>query len=323
MISSAIRPGLSRAIAPALAIIGPPQAAQAPTAPTLADIADYQTNSTTWIGIPWGPESWEEDTIPGQPVLYQVLDVYLPPGTAPAGGWPVVCWYHANSNTRDVGASGVLADAKAAIHAAGLAFIAVEFRHPVSNVRYGAPHEDVGRSVQFARGLATALDLDITNFFALSRSRGSLCIWQALQPDLAIVDAPTWAGRQSSLLKGIWAYNAQTTYDSEEFANLFVIPEERDDFLVLRPNDPRWGSALASVPTAPQLPAITMLHETAYPTGLVSAAAANDVHYAGMGSAFRDAYIAEGAGALIDAQDSVPTSDVYLGSAAWFASLVS
>lgn len=323
MLQPAVQSAIVPAISSALVIGGDSIPTLPPSAPTLADIAAYQTDSTTWIGIPWGPESWEEDTIPGQPVLYQVLDVYLPPGTAPATGWPVVCWYHANSNTRDVGGTGVLADAKAAIHAEGIAFIAVEFRHPVSNVRYGAPHEDVGRSVQFARGLADALNLDVTNFFALSRSRGSLCIWQALQADRAIPGANNWTDRQSSLLKGIWAYNGQTTYDSEEFANLFVIADERDDFLLLRPNDDRWGSAIASVPTAPQLPAITLLHETAYPTGLVSAAAANDVHYSGMGSAFRDAYIARSAGALIDAQDSVPTSAVYTGAAAWFASLVS
>lgn len=292
-----------------------------PQAPTLANLEPYRLSATTWGDVPYGGASWEEPTLAGR-LIYQDMDIFIPSTAAPANGYPVVLWFHANSNDKDVAGSGALFDCKEEVLAQNMAFISVEFRHPVINADIGAPHNDVGQAVQFARGLATALDFDVNNMFTMGRSRGTLCLWQALQADLANPTAGNWRDRQSSDIRAVWIYNGQTTFDTEEFADLFVIPGERALFLSTHPNDARWGSAIQSIATAPDFPHVYSMHETAFPVGQVTAAVADDVHYAGFGSAFRDAYIAAGQTAKITAVDSVASAAAFTGAAAWFASKV-
>ena len=130
-----------------------------------------------------------------------------------------------------------------------------------------------------------------------------------------------WRRRQSSTFQGVWAFNAQTTYNTEEFAELFVVVDERDDFLLLRPNDPRWGSAITDVATAPALPPMAIYHEGTWPGGaLVSAEAANDVHYAGMGEALRNAFVAAGKTSMFTGNGGA--SDPFGGAVTYFTSLL-
>jgi hypothetical protein len=287
--------------------------------PGIDEFDSYKLSATQWRNVPWGPESWVEPG--GLGTLYQRLDLDLPAGTAPAGGWPLVIWFHANGSTKTVPGSGALFNAKASAMAAGFAFAAVEFRHPVVNVGEGAPHTDTGLAIQYLRAMATAMQLDKTQFFGLAKSRGSLCLWQSLQADMANSTADTWEGRQSSLLKGIWTHAAQSTYSTTEFANRFILAGERAAFLVANPDDVRWGSALQSIPTAPQPPYVTILHADAHPTGLVHANEV-DEHYSGFGSAFRDDYTANGLGALVTADDLISDANAYIGATAWFTSLL-
>lgn len=294
-----------------------------PVAPVLADFDGFQDSARVWLDIPYGPSSWAEPTLGGT-VLYQALDIEVPAGSPPGSGWPVVMYYHANGGTKTVPGSGVLATAKAAILAEGFAFVGVEFRHPVVNVAEGAPHQDVGFATQYVRAMADAFDLDTNNIYALCHSRGSLALWQGLQADMLNAGASTYAGRQSSYIQGIWAYNPQTTYDTEEFADLFVTPgAETTAFLAANPNDARWGSAITSAATAPNYPLLAIHTETAYYGTPQDAATADDVHYPDMVSALRDAYIAAGQGAKVADMPSHLDTEKYYGAQHWFRACVS
>lgn len=284
--------------------------------PTLADLEPYRQSSTSWVGIPYGDAEWTEDFQD----FTQLFDVDLPSTPPPVNGYPVVTWWHANGQTRNIAPGGDINTLKQDLLAAGFVFMSFDFRHPAVNVAYGAPHNDVGYATQMARALSEALNLDQNHFYGVSRSRGSLCIWQNLQPDLASPTASTWQGRQSSWLRGIWAYNGQTTYSTTEFANLFIKANQRAGFLALNPDDPRWGSALQSVATAPHIPYIRILHEKAYPTGLVNAADA-DVHFPGFGSALIDRYVTNGYADFISGDDLIPSDQGYNGAVAWFLGL--
>jgi hypothetical protein len=286
------------------------------TAPTLEDMEPYQTTATRWRNIPYGEASWTEPG--GSTTLFQRLDVDLPSTAAPAGGYAVIVYFHPNGSTKTVSAGSTIEAVRTAALAANIAFVSVEFRHPVTNVSEGAPHEDAGLAIQYIRGLADAFNFDKTKVGAVSRSRGSVSLWQALQPDMLDAGALTWQGRQSSLLQAVWSHNAQTTYSTTEFANLFIVEgAERTTFLTANPDDVRWGSAIQDIATAPSVPMMTILHQDAYPTGYVNANQVNE-HYSGFGSAFEDACIAAGHGAKITAQDSVPAASSYVGAVEWF-----
>lgn len=299
----------------------PPAPPVGPQPPGIHDFDAYKTSSTTWRNVPWGSASWVEPG--GLGTLYQTLDLDLPeaPGLIPTGGFPLVIWFHPNGSTKTVPGSGVLYDAKQAALAAGFAFAAVEFRHPVVNVDEGAPHTDTGLAIQYLRAMATPMQMDKSQFFGLAKSRGSLCLWQALQEDMAIGNAGTWQARQSSLLKGIWTHQAQTTYSTTEFANRFILSGERAAFLLVYPDDARWGSALQSIPEAPQPPYVTIRHVDAYPTGLVHANEVSE-HFAGFGSAFRDDYTSNGLEGRVSAQDQISDANAWVGAIPWFTTLL-
>lgn len=284
-----------------------------PTAPTLTDILPYNTGAKTWANILYGTAQWGAG-------LRQWIDVDLPVSAAPGGGYPVVMWFHPNGSDKSIVAAE-LVTAKAQILAAGFAFMSVEFRHPVPDVALGAPHLDAGLAIQYARGLATALNLDVTQWYGLVQSRGNLALWQALQKNRANPSGRTWAERQSSLLKGIWSYQGQTTYSTTEMANRFIISGERAAFLAANPDDERWGSSMASVPTAAFVPYLTMRHRDAYPVGLVPAASF-DEHFSGFGKDMQAVYTANGYGARFTGADNITSANAFVGVAAWFTSLL-
>lgn len=102
-------------------------------------------------------------------------------------------------------------------------FVSVEFRHPVAD-QYLAdsapntvPHTDVGLFIQFLRQNAAKFKIDKRNIFAFGRSRGSLALWQGLQPDMG-------SGNTSSKTSGFVGYEAQTSYQCQKFADYFLIP---------------------------------------------------------------------------------------------------
>lgn len=289
-----------------LVLIEPP----ALDAPTLESIEAYRTSATSWAGIPYGAASWPE---PGMGTLYQVVDIALPTGTAPAGGWPVVVYFHANSATRAISPGSNLDTLfKQPLLAMGYAVAAVEFRHPVTNVNQGAPHTDAGLSLQFIRSLHQALNLDRARVHAFCRSRGSLALWQALQADMLNGSAPTYAGRQSSLLKSLWIIQGQIAYSTARFAELYIVPADRAALLAANPDNPAWKNAYDGVATASTLPPIAMVHELpwygAQVTAAQMAADGAQVHFPDAGRLMVAAYQARSLADRCAAWDNEPSS---------------
>lgn len=270
--------------------------------PDLASIEAYRSTSTSWTAVPYGAATWPE---PGKGTFAQVIDIDVPSGTPPEGGWPLVIYFHANGADRIVGSGGTVGTyVKTPALAAGYAFAAVEFRHPVTNVDQGAPHIDVGLALQYLRSLHQALSLDRAKFFGVCRSRGNLAIWQSLQADRADPYAGTYAGRQSSRLQGIWGINAQIAYSTQRFCELYIVPADHAAVLAANPDDPRWQNAIDAIPTVNTLPHLVLVHEAAYFDRLVTKAELDawdaqpnmsPLHYPDAGLKVKAAYTARGA----------------------------
>lgn len=270
--------------------------------PDLASIEAYRSTSTSWTAVPYGAATWPE---PGKGTFAQVIDIDVPSGAPPEGGWPMVIYFHANGADRIVGSGGTVGTyVKTPALAAGYAFATVEFRHPVTNVDQGAPHIDVGLALQYLRSLHQALSLDRSKFFGVCRSRGNLAIWQSLQADRADAYAGTYAGRQSSRLQGIWGINAQIAYSTQRFCELYVEPADHAAVLSANPDDPRWQNAIDAIPTVNTLPHLVLMHEAAYFGRLVTKAELDawdalpnmsPLHYPDAGLKVKAAYTARGA----------------------------
>jgi len=277
--------------------------------PTLADIAAYQATSTTWANVPYGAASWAEPTLGGT-VLYQRVDIAIPSTAAPAGGYPVIVYFHANAASKTVGAgSAIDVNVKQPALAAGYAFVAVEFRHPVTNEAEGAPHTDAGLALQFVRGLHSALNLDTGKFFGLCQSRGTLALWQSVQADMLNAYANTYAGRQSSRLQGVWVIQGQIAYSTQRFAELYVVEGDRAAVVAEHPDNIAWGDAIDDVPAVDVLPQLVMIHEAAYFGAQVSKATLDAmgneyVHFPDAGRLLRDAYAARSASPRISVYDA-------------------
>lgn len=289
----------------------------------LAQLEPFRTSATSFSGTLYGGATWVENS----QTLAQWCDIDVPSGTAPGAGWPAVLWFHPNGSSKAI-VDADLAAAKAACLAAGFAFFSFEFRHPVVNVALGAPHTDAGLAIQWARAVATALNLDTANFFGMTQSRGTLALWQALQADMANPTGPTWQSRQSSLLKGIWGYQGQTTYSTAEMSTTFIQSSDRAQFLADNPNDARWGSALASVATAPYVPHLVMQHREAYVSGFVpwnpgaNTTATFDEHEPNFGAQMRTVYYANGYANRIATNDSISGANAWVGMTDWFKHLM-
>jgi hypothetical protein len=274
-----------------------------PDAPTIDSLEAYRTSATSWSAVPYGNASWPE---PGLGTFYQVVDIDIPAGTAPAGGWPLIVYFHANGADRVVGSGGAVGtNIKTPALAAGYAFASVEFRHPVTNVNQGAPHTDVGLALQYLRALHQALNLDGTKVFGVARSRGNLALWQTVQADMASGGAPTYMGRQSSKLQGLWCINPQVAYSTQRFCDLYIQPADHAAVLAANPDDSRWKNAIDDIPTVASLPPIVAIHEAAYFGTLVSKATLDawdalpnnsPLHYPDAGLKLKAAYEARGLG---------------------------
>ena len=293
-------------------------------APVLDDIEAYRTSATTFVGIPWGSATWTE---PGVGTLAQLVDIWMPSGTAPVGGWPMVIHFHANGTTRTIGDGSSLKTwlVDPAL-AAGYAVASVEFRHPVMQAAIGAPHTDTGLAIQFLRSLHLALNLDRARFHALARSRGSLALWQSLQADMADAEATTYAGRQSSLLKSLWTVQAQIFYSTTAFANAYIVAGDRAAVITANPDNAAWRNAYDAVSSASTLPNVAMTHELPWYGVQVSKATmdadGSQIHFPDAGRLMRDAYISRGFGERLAAWDNEPSAgsnEEQLGdSVRWF-----
>lgn len=297
-------------------------------APTLSDLSAYQVSSTKWVDIPYDSDAkaWAEPTFAGA-TWYPRMDVYVPSGTPPAGGWPTVCYMHANGSTKAI-PPGQSVDTKILqpLLAAGVALVAVEFPHPAIMMQTSGVNGDpvaldcynyIGRAVQKVRSIGGALSLNTTKLGAVTRSRGSLAIYAALRADLAAVTG-THQQRQSSHLQAYWSVNGQTVHRSQSAADLFVLEAERATYLASNPNYSTLLDALELVYTAASFPYLHLVTNDPYYNALVSASLVG-VHHPDMFRLLKERMAAMGySGRVTDAPGTV-SDDEYIGMTAYFA----
>lgn len=255
----------------------------------------------------YGPATWNEPTLGGRG-LEQNFDFYRAPTAAlPA---PLIIWAHPNGMSKSLtpGRDTYQALVVPAL-AAGFSFASIEFRHPVTNEveadspgNPGVPHRDIARALQFIRANAAALGIDKRNVFFVGGSRGTLTLWTALQDDMAIPDSPDPVARQSTRVNAVFGVNAQTTYDGLEFANLFLVPEDRSiakaAWRLEHPKFAQFGSAIQSVAaSSPADPPVMLRYDQPFVRRLITIEELEsmvEVHYPDFGlalcAAYRQAY---------------------------------
>jgi len=189
---------------------------------------------------------------------------------------------------------------------AGYSFASIEFRHPVTNENLpnsatdpGVPHYDVARALQFIRANADALGIDKRNVFLVGQSRGTLTLWTALQDDMARPKSNDPVARESTRVNAVYGFQAQTTYDGTEFANLFIVKEDRPafiaDFDAEHPHYAQFGSAIRSVSAGVDPdPPVRLIYDGPVVPRRVSYAeieTLNPIHYPNYGPALCQAYV--------------------------------
>ena len=269
--------------------------------PTQSEILAYTGNfgsvsktATKWSNVPYNRDgsgnvkSWVELTVVGTPTLYCVMDVYIPTGTAPPGGWPVAVYTHSNGSTNSM--AGFPTDKILnPLLAAGYAVASVEFPHPVTNkAQLGAnwfdAYYDLARALQHIRSYSTAMGLDPLRVGAVTRSRGSLLAYASLMTDLQNSASPSHWERQSSYCASIYMVQGQTLHNSRRACEEFVFPSGWDAVFAERPPMDDVLNSADLVATAAQLPRLHMTNDTAYYADKVNAATilADFVHYPNM-----------------------------------------
>lgn len=252
--------------------------------------------------ICYGSAAWREPTLGGT-WQQQRFDLYRVPGSSATTPAPLIVWAHPNGSSKAIppGSTAEAVLLKPAL-AAGFSFASVEFRHPVANrnesdspANPGVPHYDLARALQFIRANAAALGIDRRNVFVVGGSRGTLSLWTVLQDDMAIPTSPDPVARQSTRANAVFAYNAQTTYDGREFADLFLVEADRASFKanwqVLHPKYAQYGSAIQSVTSDD--PPVKLRYDQAFIGRLVTQqelASVDYVHYPDYGLALCAAY---------------------------------
>lgn len=315
--------------------------------PVTSDLAPYAGTTTVgsytkYTSVPWGAcfgvSSWNESTT-GNTLTHPVMDIYVPPGTAPANGWPVIVRAHANGSNHLIpdGTGSLWDQLIVPAMTEGFCVVSVEFRHPVPNESLGAPHFDIGYCLQFIRGLHAALNLDRTRFHGFAQSRGNLLLWQTVSTNLKNTGDANYAKRQDSTIKSLWGINTQSTYSSTQFINTFVNVGDRAAALA-DPNyvdNPAFGSAYNLIVGGSQeLPYLCVTHDNPYVLALPNygigtySKAAIDangnlrVHCPEFGKHLWEAYSSRGALSRITIADSVSGGvPTMADSVPWFKAL--
>lgn len=267
------------------------------------------TPETPGKDICYGPAAWRERTLGGT-WQQQRLDFYRAPGVGAGALAPLIVWAHPNGSSKSI-APGSAADSvllQPAL-AAGFSFASIEFRHPVANANEadsptdpGVPHYDLARALQFLRANAAVLGIDRRNVFVVGGSRGTLSLWTVLQDDMAVPTSPDPVARQSTRANAAFAYNAQTTYDGREFADLFLVEADRAAFKAAwqaqHPKYAQYGSSIQSA--SADDPPVMLRYDQNFVGRLVTQAelaSVDYVHYPDYGLAMCAAYGIAGIGA--------------------------
>ena len=253
----------------------------------------------------WGDQVWREPSL-GMQWLEQTFD-YFPSRTSASA--PLIVYFHPDGARSHIRPGSVL-DLTLLQPAldAGYAFATVEFRHPVIDDAVPntptdprVPHWDIARATQFLRANAQALGFAKRNVFFVGFSRGALALWTAMQPEMAIPDSPDPVARESTRVNAVFAYQAQTSYRGDEYANLFLVVKDRAAAVAAwnsqHPKHAQFGSAIDSVDDTS--PPVQMRYDGFYVDHLVTSAQMarryESLHYPDFGPELCKAYAKAGA----------------------------
>ncbi len=155
--------------------------------------------------VPYGPEP------------EQVMDVFLPPSTAPTGA---IFYFHGGgfvNGSRTQAYAGTGGGVRA-VTAAGVAWIGVDYRlleeAGVEKVGLIKSLRDIQRSVQFVRAWAQVFNVrpDRIGLYGTSAGAGA-SLWLAFHPEMADASSPDRVARQSTRVTAASAVSTQATYD--------------------------------------------------------------------------------------------------------------
>jgi acetyl esterase/lipase len=288
----------------------------------------------------WGPATWLEPSMDCAS-MSQVLEFWSATGGDLGTPRPTIVYFHPSGTTYRVWRDSVLyANLVLPATAAGYNFVSAEFRHPVAD-QYLAPknkgrlyQHDAGLAIQYLRAHAAALAISTNNVFAFGYSRGSLALWEALQPDLG----GGTTGQPSSRVSAFVGYQAQSTYKCQQFSRLFLLPDDPLTPVYVQDcknQNPQWSqfrSAIDSV-TADSVP-VRLQYEQAF--NLVAGSTVriqrvsppwltanyDAVHYPDFGIALYNAYRRAGNTRIEYPQDLVPQGLQFVGWQAFIQPLV-
>lgn len=218
--------------------------------------------------VTWHEWNAQQDWDSGHVHLERRFDYYVPVSPVPHNR-KLVIWAHPNGQTEEL--VGELWQRMAVpLLKAGYAVMSVETRHAADSFvsktsiatadAYGfsrppiaggklVPHDDIAQAVAWARTKADALGFDAPQVVLVGQSRGSA----------VLVNGLSLAPEQK--VKGVYVYQAQTTFDLAELGPTFIFPDQgqglfrtwlREDFPPIS-NGPA-TSAIALASTADPIP---------------------------------------------------------------------
>lgn len=229
------------------------------------------TNPINMLGvhtnIKWGPEVWKEPTrnCKGSRQQFDFWPAVPLDQAAPDATFPTIVYFHANKANHHW-EPGSYMDVQLAqvAHANGYHFISMDFRHPVADqylagypVGTPVPHQDIKSALSALRSNAPKMKIDVNRMYAFGHSRGTLALWQALQPG------------SENLVKAVVGYQAQTTYQCRQFADLFMVPGNatEQDVAECKADNPyhaQFGSAIDGIFLGPMVPTMLQYRDKFY-----------------------------------------------------------
>lgn len=269
----------------------------------LTAIAPWRIGTTRWRNARWGAKDWLENAIN----YSQVVDIDIPEGTPPPGGWPCLGRAHAAQGVHTVpDGSSIDTMVRSVALANGIAFITFAGQHPYLSATPEVMPDDVPEFWAWFQQLAPYLGIDPHGISFFTQSRGSMVLEAALRNPL--VDPEL-----------MWCINPQFSYRPlVGYNTLLATPADIAAALAAEPDDPRQNSAFLEVATAARVPKLVALHEGAYWQRKISFAEYGvwSTHTPDQGLYFRDEYKKRGM------QDRIVVADQVSGNANTMADIV-
>ncbi|GAA0769739.1 hypothetical protein LRH25_02385 [Ideonella azotifigens] len=214
-------------------------------------VIDYNGNPQTytfWTAQDYcygDAQDWYEPA-PTQGRLVQRADLWYPTSDINVVR-PLIIWTHPTGMTEDFRAaknapyeeSTIFQSVLVPAMQAGYAVASLQFRHPTASYDPAHPTDlpgntDIRDAVQYLKYHADELHIDPANVFLVGQSRGTLNMLWAIRPDAAAsVPGKPWRA-ESSTVRAVWDYQAQSCYKKAKVKKTFILPEDYSAYV----NDP-------------------------------------------------------------------------------------